>query len=128
MLSKKKDKQQLSLFFSLGSTLNQRHPLFILADQINWNTFEDNFSSLYCQDNGRPAKPIRLMVGLLIIKHLRNLSDESVVEQWQENVYYQYFCGMIQIQSGAPCESSELVHFRKRIGEDGISLILKERM
>ena len=126
MLSKKKDKHQLSLFLSLGSTLNHRHPLFILADQINWNTFEDSFSSLYCQDNGRPAKPIRLMVGLLIIKHLRNLSDESVVEQWQENVYYQYFCGMSQIQSGAPCESSELVHFRKRIGEDGISLILKE--
>ncbi|MGB4774597.1 MAG: IS5 family transposase [Daejeonella sp.] len=126
MLSKKRDKCQLSLFFSLGSTLNQRHPFFILADHINWNTFEVSFSSLYCQDNGRPAKPIRLMVGLLIIKHLRNLSDESVVEQWQENMYYQYFCGMDQIQSGAPCESSELVHFRKRIGEDGISLILKE--
>lgn len=126
MLSKKKDKSQLSLFFSLGSTLNHRHPLFILADQINWKTFEDSFSPLYCHDNGRPAKPIRLMVGLLVIKHLRNLSDESLVEQWQENVYYQYFCGMSQIQSGGPCESSELVHFRKRIGEDGIALILKE--
>jgi IS5 family transposase len=97
-----------------------------LADQINWKTFEDSFSPLYCHDNGRPAKPIRLMVGLLVIKHLRNLSDESLVEQWQENVYYQYFCGMSQIQSGGPCESSELVHFRKRIGEDGIALILKE--
>jgi hypothetical protein len=25
-----------------------------------------------------------------------------------------------------PCEASELVHFRKRIGESGIELILKE--
>jgi IS5 family transposase len=28
--------------------------------------------------------------------------------------------------AGAPCEASELVHFRKRIGEEGIELILKE--
>ncbi len=26
-----------------------------------------------------PAKPIRLMVGLLILKQLENLSDESIV-------------------------------------------------
>jgi transposase, IS5 family len=33
------------------------------------------------------------MVSLLILKHVRNLSDESVVEQWAENAYYQYFSG-----------------------------------
>ncbi|HEY9167879.1 MAG TPA: IS5 family transposase, partial [Lutibacter sp.] len=79
-----------------------------------------------CEDNGRPAKPIRLMVGLLILKHLRNISDESVVEQWTENLYYQYFCGQQEFSSKEPCEASELVHFRKRIGESGIELILKE--
>ena len=50
--------------------------------------FEREFSPLYSLDNGAPAKPIRLMVGLLILKHVRNLSDESVVEQWSENIYY----------------------------------------
>ena len=44
--------------------------------------FEEVFTLLYCSDNGRPAKPIRLMCGLLIFKHLRNISDESVIEQW----------------------------------------------
>ena len=88
--------------------------------------FEDSFSRLYCLDNGRPAKPIRLMVGLLILKHLRNISDESVVEQWSENNYYQYFCGEHVFQPCEPCEASELVHFRNRIGESGIELILKE--
>ena len=34
------------------------------------------------------------MVGLLILKHLRNISDASVVAQFGENAYYQYFCGM----------------------------------
>ena len=66
------------------------------------------------------------MVGLLILKHLRNVSDESVVEQWSENLYYQYFCGQQEFVSTAPCEASELVHFRKRIGEPEIELILKE--
>jgi hypothetical protein len=32
-----------------------------------------------CHDNGVPSKPIRLMVGLLILKQLENLSDERVV-------------------------------------------------
>jgi IS5 family transposase len=66
------------------------------------------------------------MCGLLILKHLRNISDESVVEQWSENAYFQYFCGMQEFTPSFPCNASELVHFRKRIGEKGIELILAE--
>jgi len=126
MLPKKKDRTQGSMFFGLEDTLNQKHPIYILANKVNWQLFEDSFTPLYCSDNGRPAKPIRLMVGLLILKHLRNISDESVVEQWSENVYYQYFCGQKEFIPVEPCEASELVHFRHRIGESGIELILKE--
>jgi hypothetical protein len=39
------------------------------------------------------GKPIRLMVGLLLLKQLENLSDERVVLQFKRNPYYQYFCG-----------------------------------
>jgi len=123
MLTKQKDRSQLSLFFSLESTVNHKHPLFILANKIDWEMFEREFSPLYCPDNGRPAKPIRLMVGFLILKHIRNLSDESLVEQWSENNYYQYFCGENLFVPAAPCKASELVHFRNRIGESGIELI-----
>ena len=114
------------MFFSLRDTLDQKHPLFILEEKINWQQFEEAFSPLYCLDNGRPALPIRLMVGLLILKHLRNISDESVVEQYSENVYYQCLCGQTEFVAKVPCEASELVHFRNRIGEQGIELILKE--
>ncbi|CAK7025144.1 MAG: hypothetical protein PETM_01029 [Petrimonas sp.] len=78
MLAKQQDRSQHLLFFSLESTLNHKHPP---ANKIDWEMFEREFSPLYCPDNGRPAKPIRLMVGLLILKHIRDLSDESVVEQ-----------------------------------------------
>lgn len=126
MEPRKKITNQNSLFFNFEDTLNQKHPLFILANTIHWHVFEDSFLPLYSQDKGRPAKPIRLMVGLLMLKHLRNVSDESVVEQWSENIYYQYFCGETSFVSGPPCEASELVHFRHRIGEEGVELILKE--
>ena len=126
MISKAKLISQRAFSFSLSDTLDQNHPLFILANTISWTTFEDEFSKLYCANNGRPAKPIRLMVGLLMLKHLRNVSDESIVEQWSENVYYQYFCGLEMFDSNPPCAASEMVHFRKRIGEKGIELIFRE--
>ena len=126
MLPIKKPENQTSLFFTFEFTLNQHHPLFLLANKIDWAVFEEAFAPLYCKDNGRPAKPIRLMVGLLMLKHIRNISDESVVEQWSENNYYQYFCGESTFVCGVPCEASELVHFRHRIGEKGVELILQE--
>ena len=117
---------QMGFYSTFEEQLNHKHPLYILANQVNWLQFENAFKDLYCPENGRPAKPIRLMVSLLMLKHIRNLSDESVVEQWSENAYYQYFSGEKCFAARQPCEASELVHFRKRIGEKGIELIFKE--
>ncbi len=66
------------------------------------------------------------MTGLLILKYLRNLSDESLVEQWAENLHFQYFCGEQYFQCKEPCVPTELIAFRQRIGESGVELILKE--
>ena len=125
MLSKKQDTPQLGFYSTFEEQLSRSHSLYILANQINWEIFEEAFAKLYSQE-GRPAKPIRLMVSLIILKHIRNISDESVVEQWSENAYYQYFSGEKMFACGAPCEASELVHFRNRIGAEGIALIFKE--
>ena len=127
MLNKPANTSQLSFLQpGLKEQLSNKHPLYILADQINWQLFEESFKKHYREDFGRPAKPIRLMVALIMLKHIRNLSDESVVEQWAENSYYQYFSGEQTFTPGAPCEASELVHFRNRIGTKGIELILRE--
>ena len=122
----KRTSKQLSLFSSLEDMLSHEHLLFQLSNKINWESFENAFSPLYCNNNGRPAHPIRLMCGLLILKHLRNVSDEMVVFQWSENAYYQYFCGGLEFMPKQPCDASELVHFRNRIGEEGMELILAE--
>ena len=117
---------QQNLFHTeLFSQLDPRDPLIQLANVIDWKVFEDAFSKHYCHDNGRPSKPIRLMVGLLMLKQLENLSDENVVLQFKRNPYYQYFCGYPTYTPNVPCNATELVHFRNRIGVAGFELIFK---
>ncbi len=100
MLSKKQPTAQLNFYNTFEEQLDHSHPLYILANQIDWQIFEAAFAKLYSEE-GRPAKPIRLMVSLLMLKHIRNISDESVVEQWSENCYYQYFGGEKVFACGA---------------------------
>jgi len=114
---------QPNLFHNqLRDMLDSNDPLVVLADTINWEAFDDSFEKYY-SDNGRPAKPIRLMVGLLILKQLEDLSDENAVLQWKRNPYYQYFCGMTEYQPALPCDPTDLVYFRKRIGKEGVEEI-----
>lgn len=102
--------------------LDSNDSLVALADTLNWDYFDESFAKYY-SDEGRPAKPIRLMVGLLLLKQLENLSDESLVLQWKRNPYYQYFCGMREYQPALPCDPTDLVYFRKRIGTEGVEKI-----
>ncbi len=117
-------KQGNFLYHDLLEQLNPKAPLLLLAKKIPWESFEREFTPLYAQ-LGRPAKPIRLMVGLLLLKQLENLSDERVVEAWVQNPYYQAFCGMEHFQWEFPCSPTDLVHFRKRIGEAGVEKIFQ---
>jgi IS5 family transposase len=65
------------------------------------------------------------MASLLILKQLDNLSDESIVSKWVENPYYQYFSKETQFQWSMPCDPSDLVHFRNRIGNEGFENIFQ---
>lgn len=126
MLAKGKNKSQLGFYTTFEEQLNHEHPLYKLGKTIQWKVFDTAFEKHYSLTQGKPAKPIRLMVALLILKQLRNLSDESVVEQWSENSYYQYFSGEDCFSPSMPCVPTELVEFRKRIGTEGVELIFKE--
>ena len=76
-----------------------------LGEQIPWSDFEEAFGEYY-SEVGRPAKPVRLMVGLLLLKQMYDQSDEDVVERWVENPYWQQFCGMSDFQWTLPCDPS----------------------
>src|SRR5262249_29159203 len=88
--------------------------------------FEREFGSLYVEKVGRPGLTIRLMVGLHYLKHIYNVGDETVVERFLENPYWQYFCGFEYFQHKLPCDSTSLVKWRQRVGVEGIEKLLKE--
>ncbi|WPJ95134.1 IS5 family transposase [Coraliomargarita algicola] len=108
----------------LEHLLDQRQPLYKLANQLPWNELEEAFESYYSQI-GRPALPTRLMARLLLLRQLENLSDERVCAAWARDPYMQYFCGGRYLQWKLPCEPSELVHFRNRIGGESVEKIFK---
>ena len=69
MKAKPKICNQENIFKSrLDQILNNKHPLFILAGKIDWNFFEREFGEFYAEGKGRPALPIRLMVGIHYLK------------------------------------------------------------
>lgn len=118
---------QEKLFQSrLDQQLNPKHPLFQLSQQIEWNFFEREFGDLYAEQMGRPGIPTRLLVGLHYLKHAFNESDESVVEKWVENPYWQYFCGYQYFQHELPCHPTSLVKWRQRIKAEGVEKMLRE--
>lgn len=102
--------------------IDKTHGLVLLAEKIDWDYFEDEFEPLYSRV-GKPSLPVRFMVGCLLLKHLYNLGDERVPEAWVSNPYMQYFCGGVFFGHKFPCDPSDFVHFRKRIGESGMEKI-----
>lgn len=103
----------------LNEFINLNHPIVILAEKIPSKEIEQEFSNLYYH-TGLPSKPVRLMIGLLILKQMCNLSDGTFMPEWVRDSYFQYFCGVAEFQWQYPCDPSDLVHFRKKIGEKGV--------
>ena len=86
-----KDGGEQDLFRSrLDQIINMKHPLARLAELVDWERLHNHFAPYYA-DKGRSGLPIRLMVGLHLLKHIYALSDEDVCAQWEENPYFQYF-------------------------------------
>jgi len=119
------DQNQLSLFgTNLIQIINLDHPLVLLSTMIPWQEMEKQFKDLYAKV-GNPSHPIRKMAGLLLLQNIYKLSDERVVAEWEQNVYYQFFTGEASLQWGQPCAASDLVHFRKRISKQGVEYLFK---
>jgi IS5 family transposase len=125
MLKKLPVQPQLEMFKTvLTSFIHPEHELCLLAKKIDWKDLEEEFAPLYGKV-GRPSIPIRTIVGLLLLKQMYNLGDETVVERYLENPYWQHFCGEVYFQYKLPFDPSDFVHFRHRIGPEGMEKIFK---
>jgi IS5 family transposase len=115
---------QMNLFRPvLKSFINMDDKLVLLGNSLNWSRLERQLSPLYAT-TGTPSKPVRMMAGLLLLKQMFDHSDDEVIAAWIQNPYYQYFTGETVFHWEQPCAASDLAHFRKRIGQDGVDKIL----
>ena len=112
------DHSQNELFRSrLSALINPKQPLKILGEKIDWDYFEREFQQYYKSKKvGQPPKPIRLLVGLLMLQHMFKESDEHVVKKWVENPYWQHFCGYDHLQWQAPINPSTLTSRMRKLG------------
>lgn len=111
----------------LENLVDRRHALIQLAQRMPWPALEDALQDTLPPTPagaGRPALPVRLMSGLLYLKHAYDLSDEAVCERWLENPYWQFFTGEVFFQTTLPCDPSSLVRWRKMLGEAGLEELL----
>jgi len=103
----------------LTDFIDRKHELVLLSDHIDWSSIEQELSGYYSH-TGQKSMPIRVMVSFLLLKRLYDLGDETLASSWKMNPYMQYFSGYAHFQHEFPCDPSDLVHFRKRIGEEGV--------
>jgi IS5 family transposase len=108
----------------LDEQLKMTHPLIRLSSLMDWQRIEADFSKHFVSNRGRPALSPRLVAGLLYLQHANDASDEAVVATWLENPYWQYFCGETYLQTELPIDASSLTRWRKRIGEEGVEVLL----
>lgn len=117
---KKINQNQTNIFSPLLTDfINPAHELVLLSKDIQWQNIENQISKFYSH-TGKPSVNLRFMVGCLILKRIYNLGDETLAKAWVSNPYMQYFCGEAYFQHKFRCDPSDFVHFRKRIGEEGI--------
>lgn len=122
----KKTTSQRELFGAhFTEMLNPEHPLYVLAERIDWQQFDAAIDECYAQELGRPGVNTRLMVGLMYLKHAFDESDESVVARWVENPYWQFFCGFQYMQHELPIDPSMMSKWRKRVGAERLEKLLE---
>jgi transposase, IS5 family len=110
----------------LDQIINMKHELVQLAGKIDWDWIDREIAPLY-SDKGRPGIETRFVIGLLLLKHVYDLSDEGVCERWVYDPYLQHFTGEEFFQHEFPHERSDLSHWRKRLG-DKLELLLAESL
>ena len=134
----------------LDQMIDLRHPLAVLANRMPWQEIEASLAHRFARqvrtgkkiedmdmfgptvavagagvsNAGRPRLPTRLMISLLYLKHAFNESDEDVVQRWGETPSWQYFSGNEYFEHRWPCDPTQLVKFRKLIGEEGVEEML----
>ena len=112
-----------NFYLPFGGQLDMENRWVILSNQIPWQQIEQQYSELFSEDEGCPAKAARVGFGALIIKERLGTTDRETVAQICENPYLQYFLGFAEYCHEAPFHHTMMTHFRKRFGKESLAQI-----
>jgi len=112
--------------FHLGDKLDGANRWLKLADALPWEKIDEAYGRHFAAGYGRPAKDSRLVCGLLLVKRLKNVSDEDAVLEFMESPYVQAFCGQEYFALEDVTNPGILSERRKRLGPEFIALLDSE--
>jgi hypothetical protein len=139
---KKSDKNpQLDAFMNVPNYLDSSAAK-VYEDQKHWhNQFreqvilkidESKFEVLFNSKTGAPNAPIRLLVGMMILKEAFGWSDSQLFEQCQFNLLIRSALGLVNIDDAIPVQSTyyllrqKLHQYQVQKGEDLFEKTFKE--
>ncbi|HLP82250.1 MAG TPA: IS5 family transposase [Nitrosomonas sp.] len=106
--------------------LSKENKWVALANSIPWDKLEKIYFQELSPKMGRPSIDARIVIGALIIKHMKKLSDIDTIESIQENMYQQYFLGLSAYSYKPVFDPSLFVTIRKRLGADAFDRMVLE--
>lgn len=77
---------------------------------------EEAFRECFCEDNGRPNKSIRLLVGMHLLKEADDLTVEQVLDAVEFNLQWQHALG-VEPADAHVCERT-FYYFRDKLAEN----------
>lgn len=118
-------KEAFSAQWIKSNIIDSTQDLVVLRDVIPWEKIIMRLSSFYSKDKGAVGKSLRVMIAIMLVMKHCGLSDRKIIKQIKENRYMQYFCNVPDDNLLNFLHPSSLSVFRKRLGEEGISVIEK---
>ena len=126
-----RQKQMFSFLNMLSKDMRKRIEKSILPlfyEEVFCKIDEDLFIPLYSEKASRPNCPVNVLVGLEILKHLFNLSDEQLFNTYARDLGYKLALGQQDLSEG-DISIRTLYNFRRRVvayaQEHGVNLMLE---
>lgn len=76
---------------------------------------EETFRPLFCEDNGRPNKPVAATLGVIILKEMFDLTDEATLDRFAFDTSWQYALN-VEPEEAHVCQKT-LHNFRVKMSE-----------
>ena len=110
----------------LSEELDKKNDLYKLRNLLS----DDRLSQIIniCGKKARTGRPKHddlIMIKLFIIQAMYGYTDSKAAELFQQNMYYQYFCGFEVLDANYKLSESCIRRFSQKLGEDGMNALME---